>query len=199
MIDDVIDKVAADFAAESVPADVLLGKEFLAENVEPWPRGRVVFIPTDDSFTPAKYVQLAAAGDEGQNPRPIMTRVCGCDVHIWAAATILTGVNARHQLRADFAALNALINQTVLSIWRACQGPNNRITSGTNNNRVQHVHRGLVYVLQFTVEVPITDGPWPNPVGTPADTFTEESNVVQATTVQQINPDGSIVLAVGPI
>ena len=162
MLADVYRAVAADFRASGCPATVLFGLEFLAENAEP---SRVVFVPTDD---PAYMAPLGIQGaglpapdmSGGTNPFPVMRRAAGADVHIWGAAP--RQEDGTQQLPRDYDALNALINQTALSLYRAQGlGGQLRIQGGRHTPTPAHMRRGFVYVMRIQVEIPILDIDFP--------------------------------------
>ena len=54
----------------------------------------------------------------GANPRSYMRRDAGCEIWIWGAEG--SGALGENQLAADYDVLNALINQTALSLYRYC-------------------------------------------------------------------------------
>src|SRR3972149_8617278 len=111
MLIDLFRFVQTNFRESGCPARVLVGAEPLAENAEP---NRVVFVPTSDPAYEAPVPSPHTSN--GANPRPFLQRAAGCDITIWGAANANDlGVN---QLAADYDVLNALINQTALSIYR---------------------------------------------------------------------------------
>lgn len=177
----VVDLIAADFVAESVPCTVLYGPDHMAEHHAIAPR--IVIVPTDDTYGAAQYVQQNAfpSGNmaDGQNPRPILTRIEGARATIWARGA--TQSDATLQQRADYDALHALINQFILSLHRANPG-NYNVSSGNTTETTRVDRFGYVYVLNFSVNVPIIDIAWPT-----------ETGVAQNSTVQLIRPDGTII------
>lgn len=180
---DVIDAIATDFIASGVPCTIKYGPDHVAEHDMP---NRIVIWPTSDSYGPPLYVQQNAwpSGDmaNGQNPRPVATRNEGAKAVLWAAAAAQS--DATLQQRADYDALHALINQFVLSLHRV--NPGNYHLGGGKTIETTRVDRlGYVYELEFSVEVPIIDAPWP-----------EETGVTQSSTIQDLNPDGSVMAQV---
>ncbi len=162
--------VRDDFKRHGCPAFVGFGKEFVAENQDPTAGsnaigGRVVFVPSKDAaYGGAIQVQSAGipvpAMGMGQNPRAFLTRHAGCDVHIWAAAQ--RQQDGTNQLPADYFALDALINQTALSLYQS-QGLGGQlhIDGGKNLESPAHVRRGFVYVMNIRCEVPLVDIDFP--------------------------------------
>ncbi len=195
---DVARAVAVDFRNNSRPALVQFGTRFIAEHGEP---PRVVFCPSaqPDRYGPplqiqspgplpqsAAYVQSMG----GANPRPIATRIVSTEIHIWGCApSPLTP--AVKQEDADQDGLDALINQTVLSLFKVAPG-NNRSLTGSQKQGPSHVRRGLVYVLNAIVEVPIVDIEYTGKIDECDRTWTlvpvEQFNI----TVQQIDLDGVV-------
>jgi hypothetical protein len=182
-LEDVVDNVAALFIEEGCPAAVLFDKSFLAENAE---APRVVFVPTQDSFGPPLQIQAAGWPTEpmshGANPYPLFTRTERAEVHIWAKG--ITQTDPTLQLRADYAALHALINQVARAIYKAGPG-NNRITSGSTDQRTLIVREGLVYTMNVEVDVPIVDVAWGE-----LQTWDVASGVVAQVSVTEDFPDG---------
>ncbi len=153
---DVADAIAADFAANSVTANVYFGPEFRAQDDA---AGRVVIVPNKDS-----YDRLQHMG--GSNPRPILTRKAGALAQIWAAAPANTAPLLKPA--ADWRALDALINQFLLSLNNVLPqlGAANLIGEGTMNTKTPHVAYGKQYDLQFWILHPIIDTPWVQPTDT---------------------------------
>lgn len=192
MIEDVFDYVVQDFTDSGCPAVVQFGAEFVAEHNEP---PRVVFVPGEDTYGPPNYVQAASTSPGGgQNPRPIATRYEGATLYIWAGASL--NPDGTQQLRDDYAALGALINQTVLSIHRANPG-NYTIGRGRNINKPTAVRRGLVYELDITVQVPIVDIPYTAAGVTTDSTTYDTTHADPAITVETDFPDNTSV-TIGP-
>lgn len=182
-LEDVVDGVAALFEAEGCPATVLFDKVFVAENSEP---PRVVFVPTQDTYS--SPLQIQAAGQPGQNPsslganpKPLFTRTERAEVHIWARGE--TQTDPTLQLRADYAALGLLINAVGRAIYKT--GPfNNRLISGTTDQRTSIVRDGLLYTMIVEVDVPIVDTAWGDSL-----TWTDQSGVNAFINVEVQFPD----------
>jgi hypothetical protein len=181
----VIDAIVQDFAAEGVPAAVFYGPDHVAEHNSP---PRIVVIPTSDSYGAPNYIQPNGFnGDvmaDGQNPRPIATRMEGARAIIWAAGAKQSDPTL--QQRADYNALHQLINQFVLSLHRVNPG-NYSLGRGTTTETTRVDRLGYVYELEFTVNVPITDGPWDPDTFT--NTYDTESGVTQQSTIELDFPD----------
>lgn len=184
--------VKQDFPCHACPAFVGFGKEHLAENSDPTEGsnaigGRVVFVPSTD---PAYAAPLAVQGaglpppamSAGQNPRSFLRRQAGCELHLWAAAQLQE--DGTQQLAADFFALDALINQTALSLYKA-QGLGGQlvIAGGKNLPNPAHMRRGLVYQMSIRVDVPLVDIDFPCArISTESFTWlTQDDVTVQAT------------------
>lgn len=177
---DVVDAIIADFADSGVTCPILYGPDHIAEHDEP---PRIVIVPTGDTYGPPQYVQQNAfpLGDmaDGQNPRTIATRYEGARATIWAKGN---GLGASDQ-RSDYDALHDLINQFILSLHRVNPG-NYTLSDGKTTEETRVVRLGYVYTLNFTVNVPIIDAPWPT-----------ETDVTQDSTIEMINPADDSVMA----
>lgn len=163
-LEDVADFVREDFARVQCPAEVLFGAEHIAERGEP---PRLVFIPSEapDRYEPPLGSQTSGFLPEafvlgpmtGINPKPILRRIVSGVVRIWAAAP--PSQNPQYnQRKLDQLALDCLINQTILSIKRACFGCE-KILGGKQVQQVKNLNLGFVYELAFSVEIPIVDVP----------------------------------------
>ncbi len=153
MLADVFEFVRADFKRSGCPARVLFGERFKAENAEP---NRVVFIPRQD----AEYGAAVVSAPNGTNVRAIMRRDAGCDIWIWGAAN--KNDLGENQLPADYAVLNALINQTALSLYRACGlGRVLTVTGGQHDVNALIANRGFAYTMRIKVAIPIVDIDFP--------------------------------------
>lgn len=200
--------VKQDFPTNACPATVLFGREHIAENADPTDGsnaigGRVVFVPSTD---PAYMAPLAIQGAglpvpamaDGQNPRSFLRRQAGCEIHIWAAAQLQQ--DGAQQLPADFFALDALINQTCLSLYRAMAlGGQLEIRGGANKPTPAHMRRGLVYVMNIGVDVPLVDIDFPcSRITTDAFTWFTQDDVTAQTTVEmrQSLPTGPLMSSV---
>lgn len=196
MIEDVADWVRYDFGVCKCPAPVFFGREYLDENAEP---PRVVIIPSEkpDRYAPPISIQQSALlpvpqsiaqWQPGQNPRTIRTRVVFGEAHIWAAAPMQSDPN--EQRKADQQALDALINQTCASLHRSGPG-NNQFSGGIQVSSPNLLRRGFLYVLEFTVEVPVLDLPAfpPGLISMDSKTWPERPVDQFETTVQIDNPD----------
>ena len=80
MLADVVALVNPLLVAAFPTLEVQIGGEFVTEQSAP---PRMVWVPTADTFEGAEQHQAA-------EPRAIMTRVSGCDVHIWGATVLAT-------------------------------------------------------------------------------------------------------------
>lgn len=136
---------------------MLLGEQFNADHAEP---NRVVIIPTADTFSP-RDVSVMPRGERNGflNPRPLLTRSIGADVHIWAGAPEQRDPSS--QIDADFAQLDAMINTFLASLHGACAGLYQLSGGSSVTGQAVHARRGLRYVLQCTVAIPILDIAWP--------------------------------------
>jgi hypothetical protein len=153
MLHDVFEFVRTDFKNSGCPARVLFGEKFKAENAEP---NRVVFVPRADG----EYGTAVISAPLGTNTRAIMRRDAGCDLWIWGAAS--SNSLGEAQLAADYNVLNALINQTALSLYRACGlGRVLTILGGQHDVNALLVNRGLAYTMRIKVSIPIVDIDFP--------------------------------------
>lgn len=157
MLTDVFAFVRDNFRSSGCPARVLFGERFKAENAEP---NRVVFIPRVDAEYGNIVQSVLGGSSTGANPRSYMQRQAGCDIWIWGAAN--ANDLGENQLPADYDVLNALINQTALSLYRACGlGRVLTITGGRHDVNALTVNRGLAYTMSFRVQIPIVDIDFP--------------------------------------
>ncbi len=163
MLEDLADFVREDFVESGCPAHVLFGKEHIAEHADTM---RVVFFGSEKADRFEMPLQTWAAGAmpqgfpewrQGANPRAFRRRQVWGEAHIWAGAPISNDPST--QRRQDQQALDMLVNQTALSLYRGAMG-NITFQSGKQLQQVIHVRRGLVYILEFTLEVPMIDVPW---------------------------------------
>lgn len=157
MLVDVFRFVRDDFRRSGCPAQVLFGEVHKAVNAEP---NRVVFVPREDPEYQNIVATVTGGSDTGANPRAFMRRDAGCDVWIWGAAA--ANDLGDDQLLADYAVLNALINQTALSLYRAMGlGRVLAITGGRHDVNALVVNRGLAYTMRIRVQIPIVDIDFP--------------------------------------
>lgn len=181
MLSDVFEFVRADFKRSGCPARVLFGERFKAENAEP---NRVVFIPRQDG----EYGTAVISAPLGTNTRAIMRRDAGCDIWIWGA----TNKNdlGENQLAADYAVLNALINQTALSLYRACGlGRVLTVTGGQHDVNALIVNRGFAYTMRIKVAIPIVDIDFPcGCIDQNVFTWLTQDDVTAQVTVNAIAP-----------
>ncbi len=182
MLEDLIDRVRQDFVESKCPAPVYFGKEYNDENAAP---NRVVFWPTADTFGNANPAVIPFNGP-GSDLQTLLTIFSGAECHIWAAAP--PQADATQQLRADYGVLNALRNQVLLSLIRQAQGIV-ALTGGDTRQVVIHDRLGLVYVVQFTVQIPVVDIDFPDgAITTDAFTWPLVSGVSADTTVTLVDP-----------
>ena len=187
MLIDVYDFVVRDFRASGCGAKVWFGAEFLAQHDD---ANRVVFVPTTDSRFEAPVPSVHPQGSvaNGQFARSILTRICGCEIHIWGGSGRID--LGEGQLRADYSALNALINQTVLSLYRAAGlGGVGRFLGGSHKPGPITERRGFVYVLNYQLAIPIVDIDYPcGPIDECVKTWLTESGVAANITVNELTP-----------
>ena len=162
MLTDVFDSMRASFQARGFPGEVLWGHEKVSDHSD---GPRVVIYPASDTFS-AKGASLQGAfPTNGLNPRPIATRMQGGVANLWAMAPDQRDPAA--QVRANYAALDQLINMTAVALHNASAGQFT-LAGGDPVNDASQMHHGLSYDLAFAVAVPIIDVPWVS-VGITAD------------------------------
>jgi hypothetical protein len=187
MLENVYDAVVADFKRSSCPARNLFGFEFLNENAEP---NRVVWVPSSDgAFTPpVPSVTPLTRVENGQYPQSILTRNAGCDLYIWGAATPTDGTGA--QTRADYGVANALVNQTILSLYRAAGfGRVGQIIGGKWTTASAFQRRGFQYELRIQIAIPILDIDFPcGCIDTSVFTWLTQDDVSANVTVEMRGP-----------
>lgn len=184
MLTDVFRLVRDDFRASGCPARVFFGEEHKAVNAEP---NRVVFIPRTDQY--GNTVSTVLAGSTtGANPRAYMERQAGCDIWIWGANN--RSDLGENQLAADYDVLNALINQTALSLYRAMGlGGVLTFTGGKHDVNALVVNRGLAYNMSIRVAIPIVDIAFPcGAIDTSVFTWLLQGDVTADVTVRAIAP-----------
>lgn len=125
---------AATLTAIVPPGSFFFGAENLAENTAP---PRVIWVPVNDSFAPSSQ-----RGSTRDNSRAIHTATTALEVHLWA-----TDTGSALALRDAF-----------VQALRSVLGPNYHLTGGAWLGQ-QNVSVGRGYVLSFTVDIPIQDGP----------------------------------------
>ncbi len=144
---DVAAEVALDFIKRSVPATVVFGPEFKAQDDAGM---RVVFVPTRDSYSLVTHMG-------GMNPKMIRTRQYGCTVQIWSKAA--QQPDPKDQPAAEWAASDALVNAFIVSMMNV--GANNWLLGeGKHNTDTPHTQHGRQYDLSLTWNVPIVNVPW---------------------------------------
>lgn len=187
MLIDVYDFVVRDFRASGCNAKVWFGAEHIAEHAD---ANRVVFVPTSDAQyeAPIPSVHPQSKVANGQYARSMLTRVCGAEIHIWGAAG--RSDLGEGQLRADYSVLNALINQTVMSLYRAAGfGKVGRFLGGRHQPSPLNVRRGFTYILNYQLAVPIVDIDFPcGPIDECVKTWLTEDGVSADITVNAITP-----------
>jgi hypothetical protein len=186
MLADVFRAVQRDFRESGCPARVLFGELHKAVNAEP---NRVVFIPRKDPPYGNVVATVTGGSATGANPRAYMSRHAGCDIWIWGAS----GRNdlGEDQLAADYDVLNALINQTALSLYRTMGlGHVLDITGGGHDVNALIVNRGLAYKMGIRVEIPIVDIDFPcgGAINECSKTWTLQSDVTALVTLNAIAP-----------
>jgi hypothetical protein len=185
MLADVFRFVRDDFRASGCPARVLFGEVHKAENAEP---NRVVFTPTKDPQYENIVQTVLGGSTTGANPRSYMERLAGCDIWIWGASS--RNDLGEGQLCADYDVLNALINQTALSLYRACGlGGVMTITAGRHDANALVVNRGLAYIMSIRVAIPIVDIAFPcGAIDTSVFTWLLQGDVTADVTLNAIDP-----------
>ncbi len=166
MLEDLADFVREDFAERGCPATVYFGKEHISEHSDTM---RVVFTGSAKADRFEMPLPTWAAGNlpqgfpdwkQGANPKAFRRRQVWGEAHIWAGAPISNDPGT--QRRQDQQALDMLVNQTALSLYMGAMG-NITFQSGKQEQATMLVRRGFVYVLEFTLEVPMLDIPWYQP------------------------------------
>lgn len=120
---------------------------------------RIVWVPTADRFAPAKLHKT--------EPRPVRTRVAGCAAHIWGDS---------------LASTETLVNNFIAALHQTAYG-NYEIVSGQWVDPGK-MTKGRAYVVEFTVEIPVT-------IPVPANSSVTVTAVPQNTGM--VFPDGSTV------
>ena len=168
MLTDVFDRMVQDFKARSCPAEILWGEHHKTDHGN---APRVIVYPGTDTYGARASSNQGPWPLRGANPRAVGTRYYGGVANIWGAGPEQRDPAAQN--RADFGVVDALINQTAMSLHVACTGMFT-ITGGEFVNDESQVRRGLVYEMTFDVQVPILDIPWPAvAINTSSKTFAE--------------------------
>jgi len=183
------------FRDTACPARVYFGKKHLAEHVEEL---RIVWvpIPRDDFGPPVQTGGKFADMYEGLNPRTFACRWANADLHIWAFAPPQKSSPDR-QVEKDYAVLDALVNHTCQALQKLVTAPGYRLKSGSNDNSVQHVRRGFLYVLSVQIQIPLVEvSAFPcDKLGLDAKTWDEKPITGVAATVQEVTaiPTGTVI------
>jgi hypothetical protein len=176
---EIVNYLRENFLARSCPVPIYLGEQFVHDHAEP---SRIVIVPSSDTFGPKSPSALPVAGQNFLNPRPIATRSVSATANIWAGAP--PQQDPQKQLDADFLVLDALINVFLAALNAVATGITT-IGAGTNTvGQAVHARRGLVYELQFQINVPIVDTPWPSIPVECSQTYTTEQ-VTGAIAIQE--------------
>lgn len=197
MLLDVVKAVARSFEEYGCPAPVLHGNEHIAEHAEP---PRVVFIPSKspEKFLPPLAIQAPGPLPQtsawvenkgGSNPRQIARRLVTAEIHIWGGAP--RQPDPKDQEDADQNALDALINQTVLSIHLVAPG-NDRSIQGRQLPNPNHVKRGLVYILDAVFEMPVIQVMFPPAVLDECRRTYPMAHADGEVTVEEIDGEGAV-------
>jgi len=152
MLEDVIDRVNVRLAAAGVKrADGVtalvasVGPENLAhEDASP----RIIVVPTSDSFGPPFQVN--------ENPRSIWTCSMGARVHIWGRS---------------YRECRAIGREFIKQLYGAVGG-DMRVSRGTFNPDPAVTAYGREYILDITVDEPITLSAYDPTFGTPGASYT---------------------------
>jgi hypothetical protein len=132
MLSDLLANMQPEIISRSGLADITYhtGPEFLVQEEEP---PRIIWIPLSDEFSPAQGI--------GGNPRQVMIRRAGCEVHVWGT---------------DYAQTEKLIHSTVMALHRYGVGART-VEGGDWNNGTLDVKFGREYVFTFHMFVPVVD------------------------------------------
>lgn len=190
MLSDLTDALATAFAAYGCPAPVLFGEQFKDENFD---GSRVVVCPAKDSFS-GKLASYTGATPAGKALRSFATRSQGAEITIFAAAPLNQDPLA--QLRADHAALDALVNMTCLALSKVALGVTMSTDGEIISGEAVHVRRGLTYVMSITVDVPLLDVAFPKNAIKPCDVTFTAAQPSYAVTVEEL--DSSETFTVSP-
>jgi hypothetical protein len=179
-----------DFIESGCPAKIYFGAQYLTEHAEEL---RVIFVPTNDGYSAALPTQARGPYNpndmtKGANPRAILRRVEGAELHLWGFDQ--PQPDRAKQNTADFAIVGALVNQTLLSLHRANPG-NYQVQGGRTAQQLLWMNRGFEYVLNITVEVPIVIVDW-NELVTGL-TWESVTGVTGAITVTELDTSVSFV------
>lgn len=141
MLADVMASVAAKLAEQGVTASLVDGRENLSRDVG---ASRFVWFDSADEYEPRR-----ASG----NPPSFMTRNAGCEVHVHGVVASSTATLKEHR-----AVMNALVHQFLFALHRVAEG-SYRIRGGSMEDDGELVY-GAVYVLQFSVAIPVVGETW---------------------------------------
>ena len=164
----VVAKLREGFQAAGCPCPIHYGEEHAGDH-DPAPR--ITIFPSKkipDRYKGPTAVQArgalgpreSIAGVQtlgGQNPRSVRVRVAAYEAHIWGRAPEQS--DPEKQRVQDQLYLDALINQFCYHLYTVAPG-NDQMSSGAANDPSKSMRHGLLYVVQFTVEVPIVDVDW---------------------------------------
>ena len=151
------------FREAGCPCPIHFGEEHAGDHDAP---PRIVVMPSKkvpDRFkgpmpvqakglTPQTIAAIQAAG--GQNPQSVRVLVTAWEAHIWARAP--EQGDPEKQRVQDQLYLAALVNQFCLHLYRAAPG-NDQMQGGYQPVPSKSMNHGQLYIVQFSVEVPIVD------------------------------------------
>lgn len=150
MLRHVIDSVRERLVAAGVTAPLLIGKQHLHQHGDG--AARFVIIPANDTFGAGTTQDFNGLGGRAAQ-RPLVTRAAGAEVHIWGVPS---------DPKADTAPLDAieatenLLHAFVRELRNVTRGQRSSI-SGSWNNEIKDLAYGAEYVLQVSVDVPVTE------------------------------------------
>lgn len=174
MLSDVITAVRARLVAAGVSTPLLLGRTHLKRHGDGG--DRLVIIPSDDSYGAGATQDFNGPGPGPRN-KPLITRMAGAEVHVWGTAADFKAANA--DLDA-VAAAELLLHAFVRELRNECRGQWKAV-SGRWNNDIADLVYGAEYILQITVDVPVTAvAKTPLPSGTTITTSALLGNTSEA-------------------
>lgn len=108
---------------------------------------RVVWVPTSETILGPH----AQGGDGVRNPRPLRTRHCMVQVHVWGSDPAGLGDTA-----ADIAATELVLGHLVAAINDVCHGAWDAKGGSWGAGEAAVTSLGTVYVLALEVQIPLT-------------------------------------------
>lgn len=180
MMTDILTATQGKLTAAGVTTPFLIGRRFLADKNTAG-KNRIVAIPNDDTFGAGRTQDFNGGTSPGRKS-PRVTRIAGAEIHLWGVP--ITADSPTRDAEA-MAAAEVLLHAFVLQFRAVVRGQGGPV-SGHWNNDIKDVTFGQEYILQVTVDIPVTDILYPAlPVGS---AITTTATVAPGNNPEDISP-----------